>query len=372
MPESNFDFLADTDPDLHDMATSAEALLHDDPVACLGRLRGFAEQCTKTYVRDQSVPTHWEELTQFDRLERLEATNELSRTILNPLHKIRRAGNTAVHDNEGTLRDAKRQLRHAHAVAVWVHVNVYDCPRPRASFRMPSPTSSEEASPATSSSEPPVEQASHSEPDEPPNQQESHPNQQSYFPDPEPQGPGLGTRAWDGMKQAGGSVQNVAAQTAGGIQHGMQYAGRAAKQVTVRTGQGIRDAFAWIYSTICAFFAAVWRVICAVGRFVKRVVKWTVFAVAVGALVVYFPAVYATTTGWLPETTQQEIPAVEVVTETHAEWIPPETQAQVGTYAQTGAQAVQSGVYSMWTAAVAQGQRLWERRSEQTEAPDSD
>jgi hypothetical protein len=440
MPESNFDFLADTDPDLHDIAMSAEALLHAHPVAAIGKLRTFAEHCTKIYVRENTVPSHWNDFSQYKRLEHLEDTGELQRSILDPLHKIRRAGNDAVHNNEGTLRTAKRQLSHAYTIAVWLHVEVYDQSLPPDSFQIPKSPISETGSATDASSSKQEQKTDHTSSRQKERAKTSSQKRKQWksaytstnaervssTTSNQERGPSAQKKAeqfavklqhrvrhtwyevkqrgrniwqtskrsgiylrektmqavarlqrgvqqvWKNVKQDGTQVQETLRCSLAEADRGIQRIWHLMNQAVMRTGQGIRDVFAWIYNTIYAFFAAIWRGIRAVGRFIKRVLKWTVFAVAVGAFVIYFPAVYATTTGWLPETTQQEIPAVEVVTETHAEWIPPETQAQVGTYAQTGAEAVQSGVYSAWTAAVAQGQRLWERRPGQVEAPDSE
>ena len=113
-----------------------------------------------------------------------------------------------------------------------------------------------------------------------------------------------------------------------------------------------------------AFFAAIWRTVCAAGRFLKRVLKWTAMTAAIGALAVYFPTVYTTTTGWLPEPTQDKIPPPEAVTETHAEWIPPHVQSQTSTYVCNGWRAAQSGAYAAWSTVVVEGRNLFEEDSE--------
>lgn len=378
MPASSFDFLADSDAHLHDLVTSAEALLHADPVACLTRLRAFAEHCTQTYVRRSNLPSHWNGLSQYERLEQIENANAASRATLDPLHRIRRAGNAAVHDNEGTLRKAKRQLRHAHTVAVWVHVNVYEKPEPQAAFRIPEPPSPPERPARTESTrtspsepEPPVraprpDTATTAEP-----QDETSPAEDDYFPEPDPPGPGAGTRTWNAVKQAGtqaGTTVRDATRRAGaGIQSGVRRTGRAVGRSVAYIGTRIREALTWVANTIRAAVAAIWRSVCAVGRFVKRLVKRTVLIGAIGALVIYFPAVYATTTGWLPETTQQNMPAPDAVTEEHAKWIPPSVQQQVEAYALYGWQTARSGAHAAWDAAVHRGEQLIDRMQNDAE-----
>ena len=377
MPASNFDFLADTDPELHDMATSAEALLHTDPVACLTRLRAFAEQCTKSYVREQSVPTHWIELTQFDRLERLEATKELSRTILNPLHKMRRAGNAAVHDNDGTLRDAKRQLRHAHAVALWVHTEVHNRPRPDGSYQMPKPSSASTTESATTA--PSTEMKTKPPPARSGSRSSSHrtkekntspwPDRRSsstssstktterpLAPGEQARGPGIGTR-----------IQKTMGLAVAGLQRGIQGVWQGIKQGTTRAGQSIQAMFAWIYNVIRAFFSAVWRGFCATGRFVKRVVKWTVVTVAVGLFLFYVPGIYGTMTGWLPVETQEAIPAVEAVQEAHERVLPPESRVWVKEQAATGWETAKVQSAALWEASVVRVEAIWQETEDAAE-----
>lgn len=381
MPASSFDFLADSDVHLHDLATSAEALLYADPVACLTRLRAFAEHCTQTYIRRSDLPSHWNDLSQYERLEQIENAKAASRTTLDPLHRIRRAGNAAVHDNEGTLRKAKRQLRHAHTVAVWVHVNVYERQKPQGSFRIPEPPSSSERPARTESNRTSPPEPAPPAPSPHPDtattsasRNEASPAEDEYFPEPEPPGPGAGTRTWNALKQAGTqastTVRDATRRAGAGIQSGVRRTGRAVRRSVAYTGQRIRDALAWIVNTIRAVVAAIWRSVCAVGRFVKRLVKRTVLVGAIGALVVYFPAVYATTTGWLPETTQQNMPAPDAVTEQHARWIPPSVQQQVGAYALYGWQTARSGAHAAWDAAVHRGEQLIDRMQNDAE-PDA-
>ncbi|MES3631069.1 MAG: DUF4145 domain-containing protein [Longimonas sp.] len=355
MPASNFDFLADTDPELHDIATSAEALLHTDPVACLTRLRAFAEQCTKTYVREQSVPTHWIELTQFDRLERLEATKKLSRTILNPLHKMRRAGNAAVHNNEGTLRDAKQQLRDAHKVAIWVYTEVHNQSAPNGSYRMPEPPS---ASPAVSPpaapqpTKPFAETETKNAASEPVARPPSSPGPsgvQHTTSDRPEQGPGIGAR-----------TKERVAQAAAGFQQGVRNVWQSIKQGVARARQGIQALLAWIYNGIRAFFSAVWRGICAIGRFIKRVLKWTTVAIAIGLFFFYVPTIYGTVTGWLPAETQEAIPAVEAVQETHERVLPPESRTWVKEQAAMGWETAKMQSAALWEASVVRVEAIWQ------------
>lgn len=374
MSASSFDFLADTDPELHDIATSAEALLHTDPVACMTRLRAFAEQCTKAYVREQSVPTHWTELTQFDRLERLEATQELSRTILNPLHKMRRAGNAAVHDSDGTLGDAKRQLRHAYSVATWVHTEVHNQSPPNGAYQMPQPPSASPTKPqparsrsqtdttdttdtsslshGTTDAGSKAEDELFAQPDPSPERTQLEPP----TPGKQEQGPGIGAR-----------IKDRVAQVTTGLQQGVFNVWQGTKNGIARTGQGIQALFAWIYNVIRAFFSAIWRGFCAIGRFVKRVVKWTVVTVAIGLSLFYVPRIYGTVTGWLPAETQEAIPAVETVQETHERVLSPESRVWVKEQAAVGWETTKAQSAALWEASVMRVEAIWQETEDAAE-----
>jgi hypothetical protein len=120
LKSANFDFLAEHRPLLVAYAAMAERYLLDDPNTALIKLRQFAEllaECVADYCQ---VPiSRGAELT--DRLKDLKGLSIVPRPILDRFHRLRKAGNKAVHYGEGTLYEARSQLRNAYELAVWFH-----------------------------------------------------------------------------------------------------------------------------------------------------------------------------------------------------------------------------------------------------------
>lgn len=122
---SNFCFLEEHNPDLVKIAAEAEMFCQSDsPRQAVMNMRLFGEMITQEIVIRTGVNC---KESQYDRLQHLERKNLIPKNIADLLHKIRKAGNTAVHPNEGNtskeikISKALRCIKHAWEVAVWFH-----------------------------------------------------------------------------------------------------------------------------------------------------------------------------------------------------------------------------------------------------------
>jgi type I restriction enzyme R subunit len=116
----NFAFLADLDPPLMHQAALAERHCIDDPSSSLTKLRLFGELLARNiaarfgdYIDAQSQ--------QHEILKELKYRDILDQKLADMFHSIRIAGNAAVHEGKGTVRDALQNLRFAHQLAVYFY-----------------------------------------------------------------------------------------------------------------------------------------------------------------------------------------------------------------------------------------------------------
>ena len=119
-PSPNFAFLQEHDATLVVLGTLAENYFRDDPSTSLFKLRQFGEllakyACAKLgiYAADQD--------NQLTRLQRLRDEARLSPEVLVLFHLLRRSGNEAVHQIQGTHREALSHLKVARELGVWFH-----------------------------------------------------------------------------------------------------------------------------------------------------------------------------------------------------------------------------------------------------------
>lgn len=114
---SNFTFLKTRDEALFRIAFQAERYYAEDPVTAIIKLRQFAEALVRL-VGARVGLTFTSQDSQIQILNQL-AASELNPQVLDLLHGIRKAGNTAVHDNKGDHATALLQLRIARRLAEW-------------------------------------------------------------------------------------------------------------------------------------------------------------------------------------------------------------------------------------------------------------
>ncbi len=115
----NFSFLEVHDPEYVRVASSAESHCLDDPVAALTKIRILGEMLAEDAAARVGVDDS--EMNQYERLQALQDEGILPEQTANLFHNIRRAGNEAVHNHEGTQSEAVGQLKLARQVAIWFH-----------------------------------------------------------------------------------------------------------------------------------------------------------------------------------------------------------------------------------------------------------
>ena len=116
----NFGFLADLDPPLMHQAAMAERYCLDDPNACLSKLRLFGELLAKNIAARFGIYTEGQ-AQQHEILKELKYRDILDSKIVDLFHNIRIAGNAAVHEGTGTVRDALQNLRFAHQLGIYFY-----------------------------------------------------------------------------------------------------------------------------------------------------------------------------------------------------------------------------------------------------------
>ncbi|MBA4191190.1 MAG: type I restriction-modification system endonuclease [Planctomycetaceae bacterium] len=116
----NFQFLATHQPVLVRYATLAERYLFDDPSTALVKLRQFAELLARLAVAEVGVvATSHDDFAAI--LAMLRDRRAATVDILDLFHGLRKAGNAAAHEGQGTRSDALHHLRMARQLAVWFH-----------------------------------------------------------------------------------------------------------------------------------------------------------------------------------------------------------------------------------------------------------
>lgn len=116
MALSNFTFLGKHDEMLASLGAQAEMLFAHDANSCLYKLRLLAERLALLASANSGG------VVQFvDALKELQSSGRIDKELANRWHGIRKVGNQAVHENNGTTSDALHQLKMARMVAIWFH-----------------------------------------------------------------------------------------------------------------------------------------------------------------------------------------------------------------------------------------------------------
>ncbi len=114
----NFAHLAKAVPLLALHGVKAERFVFDEPVTALFKLRQFGEVLAQEAAANVGLYTSADE-QQLDLLRRLKDARVIDYEVADLFHALRKAGNLAVHDNQGTQRDALHGLRIAWRLGVW-------------------------------------------------------------------------------------------------------------------------------------------------------------------------------------------------------------------------------------------------------------
>jgi type I restriction enzyme R subunit len=117
---ANFAFLKPYGEGLVILGAQAERYFTEDPVTALIKLRQLAERLAQEAAARIGLFASTEE-NQVDLLRRLIDRGVTTREVHELFHGIRKAGNAAVHQNEGSHQEALHQLKAVRALAVWFH-----------------------------------------------------------------------------------------------------------------------------------------------------------------------------------------------------------------------------------------------------------
>ena len=115
----NFGFLRGRNAALIQAAVSAERLVFDDPIAALMRLRQFGELLAQEAAAKAGLYSADATDSQLDLLRRLSDRGLLPREVAELFHDLRRTGNAAAHQAQGSRRESLHQLKMARTLAVW-------------------------------------------------------------------------------------------------------------------------------------------------------------------------------------------------------------------------------------------------------------
>ena len=118
MSKSNFTYLKEDFPILFNIGQMAEMYVYVDPVTSLFKLRQFAEKLTELLFEEHYLEFPFEN-TFNNQLKTLAYENLLPDRVNDLLHTIKNKGNIAVHQNKGTVDDAKTILFSTFKVAKW-------------------------------------------------------------------------------------------------------------------------------------------------------------------------------------------------------------------------------------------------------------
>ena len=124
MQSTNFAFLRPHHDTLANLGGLAEAVLFLDPGSALTRLRGFAEEVTRTIYHLERLP-RLPQASFYDLLKDSVFTGCVSRALLDQLHVLRREGNSTAHGSNGDARNAHLALGIAHQIATYMAVRYY-------------------------------------------------------------------------------------------------------------------------------------------------------------------------------------------------------------------------------------------------------
>jgi type I restriction enzyme, R subunit len=117
---SNVAFLKGYDQSLVDVFDKAEAYAHTDPSTSIFKVRQFAEMLAK-YTAVKVGIAEWEASNQAELLKIFKIRGVFGTQTLDLFHNIRKAGNLAVHENNGTTSEALSQVKMAWYLALTFH-----------------------------------------------------------------------------------------------------------------------------------------------------------------------------------------------------------------------------------------------------------
>jgi type I restriction enzyme, R subunit len=120
MASSNFSYLEKEFPILFNIGQSAEFNLNEEPITCLFKLRQFGEKLTDTLFHKHKLEFP-NDSSFHNKLKTLEFESILPDNVKDLLFTIKNKGNIAVHENSGTVEDAKSALFAAFKISKWFY-----------------------------------------------------------------------------------------------------------------------------------------------------------------------------------------------------------------------------------------------------------
>lgn len=117
---SNFTFLADQEPLLHEIGASAETLFHTDSNATLVKLRQLAEHLARNAAANLGIPFD-REAKFFDLVASMRSRIDIDDKVLRLLHHLRKRGNEAAHEYKQDRAEAGKALRSARELCIWYY-----------------------------------------------------------------------------------------------------------------------------------------------------------------------------------------------------------------------------------------------------------
>lgn len=120
MVSPNFGFLSVHDVRLVALGGFAERYFRDDPSTAIVKLRQFAELMAKLIAAHHAA--YRDERETFEEtLRRLSYERIIPKEVADLFHALRKTGNTAVHEAEGTHANALTSLKFARSLGLWFH-----------------------------------------------------------------------------------------------------------------------------------------------------------------------------------------------------------------------------------------------------------
>lgn len=120
MDSGNFDFLSAHDAQLAKLGGLAERYFRDDPATSIFKLRQLCELLAKLIAAHHGL--YDDERQPFEEtLRRLAYERVLPRQVSDLFHTVRKAGNSAVHEDRGNHADALDKLKLTRQIGVWFH-----------------------------------------------------------------------------------------------------------------------------------------------------------------------------------------------------------------------------------------------------------
>ena len=136
--ESNFKFLDDYWGELYSLGKKAELQAHKDYNNCVITIGIFAEKLIDEIINAEHLQ-QYNDLSQFEKIEKLNELGLLKTTIVDKLHKIRILRNKTGHGEiYATEIEAENMLKDAYDLGVWFFKRYSDKCKYITSFTMPS------------------------------------------------------------------------------------------------------------------------------------------------------------------------------------------------------------------------------------------